>query len=864
MGTKRQPWIKNTDKEVECFHPVCAKALQTALENLKLDKQYQVQHHRHVGNIEMDLVVSNKTNNKILCVVEVKRTIAAVNSTRFQYQAMSYVQSLSDSELESNYYMLTNLESSCLFKFDQRRPNVYEQIIEPGIQINHRFADVTKEVFMKDLVFQYAGYLTTILNDTGKYLLSFEMFAHEIQDKLSEGLSWQKTLAALFYSYIRGSFKKLDRQELKSISQLSYKADLVCREALNINFKDIFTLPPMSTKERNIETSKTLIEQLFELGRTYVDADELAGVMHKVISSGKEHEGEVATDPELSMILLCLAKGIGGPLKDGERVMDPAAGSGSLLCAAANVFDNLQPSQLIANDVNPKLLQLLSLRLGLKFASTIGKDNTATVTSMDLADMNKRDFRQVRYIVMNPPFLAATGNNCQQRKAKLYQKIAQIKGSPATTIVGQMPLEGVFVELAAALAEPNTIIAAILPSTHLTTKGGASVAIRRMLLDDFGLQAVFNYPQEHLFKEVTQSTSIAIGIKGSQPTGIKFLSCNEVITEVDVDTNSITKLMHTPLSQNRNTTINNDFEGLMISREELLHSCENGWQFGNTIKHEAKEFFRIHLASSPLLIPLSESEFLGYRRGEVGNEGCTDLLFLKPKASFLETGKWLLEGHLKPGLNNAKYSAVEVGEGESLFVDVSGMTDNHVRQLVRSFLNEKTSKQKRQRRDSKTENDYFVTLKDEAKYEHPAHSVMLPRSLRAIGRVFVATKPTFVSTNFFVIPTKDAESAKILSSWLSTVFYQLVCELFGNNRDGLRKMEKIDYEPLHVPALSDMTFEQKEAVIKTPFNSFLDLRNPIPRDIDYAWAKILFNSDAEKLLDHACSLLAQLVAMRER
>ena len=115
-----------------------------------------------------------------------------------------------------------------------------------------------------------------------------------------------------------------------------------------------------------------------------------------------------------------------------------------------------------------------------------------------------------------------------------------------------------------------------------------------------------------------------------------------------------------------------------------------------------------------------------------------------------------------------------------------------------------------------------------------------------------------------MIPTASAESAKILSSWFSTVFYQLECETFGNNRKGLRKMEKADYEPLHVPALSEMSEEQKGLIMNTPFNSFLDLRHPSSREIDHAWAKVLFGDCAMELLDKALALLAQLSAMRER
>lgn len=859
---EKKPWIRNTDKEVECFHPVCSEALQKALASLGIEERYQVQHHRHVGTIEMDLVIANKEDNRILCVVEVKRTIAAVNSTRFQYQAMSYMQSLRETELESNYFMLTNLESSCLFKFDQRRPNVYEQIIEPGIQVNHRFSEVTKEVFLADLIEQYKTYLTIVLNDTGEYLLSFKMFAHEIENKLSGGLPWQKTLVALFYSYIRGAFTKLDRGNLKSISQLSYKADLICREALSINFKDIFTLPPLTGGDREIDTSKPLLEQLFKLGRTYVDADELAGVMHKIISNGKEHEGEVATDPELSMMLLCLAKSVGGELRDDEFVMDPAAGSGSLLCSAATVFEGIKPVQLIANDINPMLLQLLSLRLGMKFASTVGKENTVSISIRNVAEMEREDFINVKYIVMNPPFLAATGRNCQRRKMELYCRIEQLKGEPATTVVGQMPLEGVFIELVSTLAAPNAIIAAIIPNTHLTTKGEASVAIRRMLMDEFGLQVVFNYPQEHLFKEVAQNTSIVIGVKGSQSKAIKFLSCSEVITEVDLS--NVAELLRVPLDHQQMTAINNDFEGRMVSRDKLSEACEDGWYFGSMLKQEAKDFIREHLTRSLMLASLSDSSFSGYRRGEIGNDGCTDLLFLKRKDSFLNIGRELLSGHLMPGLNNAKYNAVDVGEGESLFVNVSGMTDRKVHTLVRSFLNEKAKSTTRQRRDEKTEDDYVEILKKESAHLYAAHSVMLPRSLRATGRVFVASRPTFVSTNFFVIPTASAESAKILSSWFSTVFYQLECETFGNNRKGLRKMEKADYEPLHVPILSEMSEEQKELIVNTPFNNFLDLRNPSPRKIDHAWAKVLFGDKAMEQLDKALTLLAQLSAMRER
>ena len=854
-------WISNTDKEVECFHPVCQEALEGALKQLNLDREYEVQHHRYVGTIEMDLVIANKETNKILCVVEVKRTISAVNSTRYQYQAMSYVQSLSDSELESRYYLLTNLESSCLFKFDNNRPNVYEQIIEPGISLNHKFADVSRSQFMGDLTKQYAKFITVIKNNSGKYLLSFRQFVDEIQNKLDKDVEWRKALVGLFYEYIRGSFLKINRNELKTIAQLSNKVDLVCKEGLKVNFKDIFTLPDLTSKQRNIETDRTLLQQLFDLGKTYVDADELASVMHRVVSEEHKHEGEVPTDSELATLMLWLVKCISGELEADEKIMDPAAGSGSLLCAAASVYDHIQPSQLIANDINRRLLQLLSLRIGLKFASTVEKGNTARITSMNIADLPLEVFDNVKVIVMNPPYLAATGVRCVERKAELHRRIRQIKGIEPTTLVGLMPLEGPFVELVSTLARTGTVIAAILPNSHFTTKGDASRAIRKMLLYDFGLQLIFSYPHEKLFEGVTQNTSIVIGIKGSSSASIRYLYSNEVVTEVDAST--ISEILSSEFNQEIIANINNQFEGCSIPRQYLERMIDSGWQIGNMTKSDAQNFVQANIASSPLLTRLSDSEYKNFQRGKIGNNGCTGLLFMKPNNPFLAKASRQLKGHLSAGLNNAKFNNAHLGEGESQFFNVEGMSDNQIRKVVDMYLAEDNGKKKKQRRDSKTPEEYVSTLKKESKRVSPANSVMLPRAIRSNGRIFISDRPTFVSTNFFVIKT-DEDHAKILASWFSTIFYQLECEAYCNNRAGARKMEEKDFNPLHVPVASELSEDEKQRIVSTPITEFINLRYPQVRDVDRIWAEILFGENADNILEEAIMLVPILVADREK
>ena len=850
-------WLTNTDKEVERFHPVCIEAFEGALQKLHLENIYEVQHHRHVGTIEMDVVVANKATNKILCVVEVKRTVAAVNSTRYQFQAMSYVQSMRDAELESKYYILTNLESSCLFKYDQGRPNVYEQIIEPGITMTHRFHEVDKTTFMADLTAHYAHLLTTIINDSGRYLLTFKSFVDEIQDRKDSKSEWNKTLAGLFYEYIRGSFSKINRKGLRTISKLSNKVDLVCREALKINFSDIFS-QSSDTDDRNIHTSKVLLNQLYELGRTYVDADELANIMHRVISERHRHEGEVPTDTELANAIMWIVKSVTGELGANEKIMDPAAGSGSLICASLNVFNNITPSQIVANDINDKLLQLLSLRIGLKFASTVEKNNTASITGMNIADMPASNFDNVRIIVMNPPYLSAVGVNCTERKSELYQRIRSAKKSEPTTIGGQMPLEGPFVELVSALAKEDTIIATIIPNTHLTTRGDASVAIRRMLLDDFGLQMIFTYPQENLFEDVAQNTSVLIGIKGSHPENIRYLYSNEILSEID--TVSIKEALNSNFSRSGLENINQQFEGALIPVKELQDTIASGWHIGNMTRESAQNFIKYNLNTAKCLATLKGSEY-SYLRGKVGNSGCTKLLFLKPDSTL--TIKDSLKGHTAPGVNNAKYKDLFIGDGDSLFVNVAGMDDSEIENLVKEIMQSENSKGKKQRQDNKSMQEYIKTLKMESGHISPADCVLLPRMIRSNGRVFITEKPTYVSTNFFVIQA-DKERARLLASWFASVFYQLECEAYGNNRKGLRKLEKEDYETLHVPITNQLTNEQRAIITATPINEFINLRQPRLREIDMAWARILFGERAEEFAEEALSQLAVLVADREK
>ena len=127
-------------------------------------------------------------------------------------------------------------------------------------------------------------------------------------------------------------------------------------------------------------------------------------------------------------MIMWLLHNSGMTLSENERILDPAAGSGNLLSAACEIFPNIRPSQLVANDINPYLLQLLSLRLGLKFANTVSISNSPTIYSQNIANLEYDAFKNVKCIVMNPPFLPPPTYHALQEKKSYSKGFRQLRG----------------------------------------------------------------------------------------------------------------------------------------------------------------------------------------------------------------------------------------------------------------------------------------------------------------------------------------------------------------------------------------------------------------------------------------------------
>ena len=232
--------INYNDSEVGVYHPICENALNEALRLLGRERNYRVIHHRYTGSLEMDFVIENITTHKYLCVIEVKRTPAAINSTRYQFQAMSYVQS-NVGLTEKPYYILTNLERAILFRYDSARQRTYQQMLQPGLSIIGDFQSFVDENALCDaLSIYFKDTINAILTDNYSYFLTLDNFVDEIEPVRWDYPKWKSNLALMLYEYIRGSFQYVGRNDLHDIRVFHGNIQQICNEGSRVDFAGIF------------------------------------------------------------------------------------------------------------------------------------------------------------------------------------------------------------------------------------------------------------------------------------------------------------------------------------------------------------------------------------------------------------------------------------------------------------------------------------------------------------------------------------------------------------------------------------------------------------------------------------------------
>lgn len=845
-------WISYADSEVNKFHPICQKALENALGQIDKKDEYIVLHHQYTGSLEMDFAVQNNNTGKYLCVVEVKRTPNDVESARYQFQTMSYVQ-MNSGINEQPFYILTNLETAYAFRYDVSRPKPFQQMINPGLSKIGKFTELSENDFIEKLSDYFKIMLSNFIENKYNYLVTLDQFANIIENIKNIPPKWKTNLAYLLYEYIRGAFTFIKRNDLHDIRLFNKDISKICEEASKVNFKGIFNYSN-KTFDNKIDIENSVITNLYNFGKQNVSGDSIATLLHQIVSNGYEHEGEVPTDLELARFVSILAKYISGELDGNKKICDPAAGSGNLLSSAIEIF-NLQANQIIANDINPKLLELLSLRLGLNYANTISKSNSPLVTNFNIADIEKEYFENTSVVVLNPPFVA--GINCLERKQKLLKKIKALKDDCILTSNGQMPLEAVFLELLLSLLPDGSTVSCVFPKTHLVSRGIEGQIIRALLLKDFGLRLIFNYPGEEIFDEVIKDTCIIVG-KTRQPVEyIEVIASYDKIPDIDID--SFSDAIKGEFSD-RFLDLIPGIVAKKVSHSLLYDSIEEGWRDTNSEMAEAIKFVNTNFKNSDKFEELTKyKECL--KRGTAGNNGGSDLLFFDSNPNLYNRykDKKLI---LKKGLRNAKIDNLELTEGDTLFLDITENNDSIINDIILEYIKIPPPDGKQQKK-AKNFNELKIILQKEQQKKFTGNVLLIPRGIRTTGRVYISTSDIFVSTNFVVCSLQNYEDLIILASWMSTIFYQLICEVSSKDQEGMRKMEVADICKTFVPCISliPKSFVLKLISIKDNIK-FVDLKNPQIRDVDEMWAKLIFNDEAQEKLEQAQILLSFLANKR--
>ena len=847
-----------SDDEVSVFHPIFQSCAEEAIKRLNMMNELRVVHHRSFNGITVDYSIERKHSNKIILLVEIKRTISAVESTRYRHQALSYRKE-ADHLCETKYYLLTNLEQTDLFRYDPNKPRVSSQIVKGSPFTAGSFKSTDPNLFLNNLTNQIEIILDIAINDAGEYDENLENLHNLLDTKTHKYADWHELLMPFSYEYIRGSahnyanlLEKIKRVRWKAAGAYVNQPHSLSIKGKLIGFNHVFKEPHPEPNDLSA-FDQLLLGNAFRNGKARGKADDISEIVYDLLIP--RNPEIVETDEELARLLAVLARyKLDRSLKPTEKIVDPAAGSGRLLTAAVNTcFTEALPKNLWANEIEYRFSEALSLRLGLCFAESISPENSPKITLLDITDLSAEDFSHAKVILLNPPYLS--GIRSKNQRTKISEAIKNLTKKPSITNTGQIGVEGPFLELVSVLVPNESVIAAIMPFSLLTRKSKEMAAFRKYLLESFGLTMIATYPRAGLFEDVVKKTCILVGKKGSVSNDIQWLNINVPIERVD-----ILRLIESTKSNLNNGT----YSLTSYSYEELNENLLHGW-FGETRKISKERFLKL-LGNECLDITHYVSQI---KRGTSGNSGSSDLSAI-PKSK-----KKLIE-MIPLGL---RVSSINSSNGMEKFLDdhnspcISPIIDrsksteeqSYIYDLVENYLQDKNLEinSARQPKAELTHKKVFRSLKKDINV-FPRYSILLPRATRVYGSVGICLTPYNVSTNFIVLSCSNKKEVITLASWLYSIYGQLQMEFLSNDQEGMRKLEKKEVEQILVPKimknLSLPDYKRIESAFKA--SEPMNFKRVQLRKIDEAWAKII-SGDNNKALVDTLNLLTDLVGERD-
>ena len=238
---------------------------------------------------------------------------------------------------------------------------------------------------------------------------------------------------------------------------------------------------PSLEVNRDLDVTDDVLLRVLGLLEGAVDAAATDAVFEQLVTRvGKGEKGQFFTPRyvvELATKLLAL--------KDGERVVDPACGSGAFL-AHARAHAKVKTW---GSDLDPR-----AVRVGKLLAIASGDDPNAIVRADGLAKSNGAPSR-VDVVATNPPFAGEV----------------QIAGYELTNLVPRAERDALFLERAITMLRPGGRVAIVLPHNKVSAQAWAP--LRAWLLERARVFAVVSLPRETFLPHTSQRTVLLFAKK---------------------------------------------------------------------------------------------------------------------------------------------------------------------------------------------------------------------------------------------------------------------------------------------------------------------------------------------------------------
>jgi hypothetical protein len=862
----RPPLPMISDGENDHFHPFVRRAIEEAISHRGLSNSYHVEAQYSSPTGPIDLVLVSDQTSKVALVIEVKRTKTSVRG-QGRRQARDYWSNLG-SRVETAFYCCTNLELIELFRFDPSRPRTASQAIELVVSDCGTLGTTSEGAFYDLLIASFGEILDLIVGAKSyKYASGVEEIHATLGTLIRQPGDWHKTLIPVCFEYIRGAATRVPMlaqktSGWKAASLYMSRPEEISRLGSAIDFEQIFA-DPQTIPNDPIAFNTTLIKQAYEAGRALGMGDDIAEAVSDLIAS-PDDPGVVETDPELARLVAVLARSaLGRELKPDEEVMDPAAGSGRLLTALhTDAFRTITPKQLRANEKEPRFAEALSLRLGLTHAEVLSPTNAPLVTIKPAEQLTADEARNVRVIVMNPPYFS--GVAAASEKGEITRRTSELSGRPSKLNHGQVAFEILFLEMLWSLVQIDTVIVTVFPVQHLTRLSPEVIDFRKWLTGTFSLSHIVLYPRKGLFSNVIKQTLILVGQKKREKnTHVKLVEVQCAVG--DVDFSALITQLETPGNPTYGVEVSD------IERSDLDAIADQGWKALIGAGKRAKAFTSSYFKSYNALGDIGGPDI---RRGVLGNNGNTSLtVFSRTTPKYSTLVSMIPTSWQMPALNTtesmprilSKESAPEMSFLPPLEAYVAGSKENVVlRRFVNEYLREYVPTSGAQAKAPKTAEQIIDNLKSNQK-DFGAGWAIVQRGSRTKGEVgFQEEGGILLSTNVPMVRFKTERETKLFASWALSIFGQLQFELLATNQEGMRKLELDSLRQLRHPNFLTLEREIADALIANfPLEPAHQFSTITVRPSDELWAKVVWPPNPGACVLECVEVLSSLIAERQ-